>query len=108
MNYLLVEVEDFYTAFNPISDKQLELIAPLITRINECVEYENFPYMGFDESELYEMYAELNDDGSVVDDDAAISTFLEYCPSTENGFQTVTKVEVYEVNHVDFRLPLSR
>lgn len=99
-NFLLVEVEDFYTAFTPVTDEELELIKPLVQRIQDCTEYENFPYMGFDKSELYELYAELNADGSVVDQDAAIETFLEHCPSTDSGFEHVSHVEVVEVSNM--------
>ncbi len=37
----------------------------------------------------------------LVDQDIAIDTFIDYVPSTEYGFHTVTRVELYDVGNVD-------
>jgi hypothetical protein len=103
-NYLLVEVDtndgDYVTAFNPISDTALENVKLLIEKIKENPNRHNFPYE-HDDTQVYDLYADLNEYGSTVDQDIAIDTFIDYVPSTEYGFHTVTRVELYDVGHVD-------
>jgi hypothetical protein len=50
---------------------------------------------------VYELYAELNEYGSTVEQDIAIDTFLYYVPDTENGFHTVRKIDLYDVGHIE-------
>lgn len=103
-NFLLVEVDtndgDYVTAFNSVSDERLETIKPLIEKIKANTERHNFPY-DHDDTQLYELYADLNEYGSTVEQDIAIDTFLYYVPDTENGFHTVRKIDLYDVGHID-------
>jgi hypothetical protein len=78
----------------------LETIKPLIEKIKANPERHNFPY-DHDDTQLYELYADLNEYGSTVEQDIAIDTFLYYVPDTENGFHTVRKIDLYDVGHIE-------
>jgi hypothetical protein len=104
-NFILVKVDtndgDYVTAFKSVSDEHLETIKPLIEKITANPERHNFPYIDYDQDAVYELYAELTELGSVVEYDAAIDTFLDYCPDTINGFHTVRQIELYDVGHIE-------
>ena len=98
-NYILVEVdagsamELIFTAFNPVKDQDLDLIRPLIEKINANQSKHNFPD---DEDELRKMYSDGTPESL-----AAISTFHEYLPHIDFEFNVVTRVEIYDVGYVE-------
>ena len=103
-NFLLVEVDtndgDYATSVKPLHDGDLEKIKLMIEKIKANTEYHNFDHMHLytDSEDEYGGYVSEENREADID---VYETFLKYCPSHEQGFHTVEKVEIYDVGHIE-------
>lgn len=83
---------DYNTATNEISQEQLDKIMPLIKAIKNTKESYNFEYGDIAE-QGWEFPIRYSDKFSKD----VTELFLEFLPSTQNGFHTIERIEIYPI-----------
>ena len=98
--YIYIKVDtcdaDYQASLNAITDEEIELIAPLIKSIMNT-ERHNYDTRCIYDDDLYEKLQKEYQFSQEVHE-----TFIDLCPSVEEGFHTVAEVKIIEGNLIDF------
>lgn len=81
---------DYTTEISKISEEDLKMILPLVEAIKNFKKgHQNYPYSEYSEKTPKDLYPTIDKD--------VFSIFEEYCPYLQDGFHSVTSIEIYEM-----------
>ena len=95
IKYILVTADtngvDYVSSKNEITDKEIELIRPIVKVISDCEGYFNWPTLEFIDETVEDLYKDKLTDEQ-------ISFFESYVPYGEYGIYSIQSVEIVTIN----------